>query len=117
MQHHFLTIHQSCISPISHVDLCLPNLFWVLQSGPLFNPDVGSINACTGDYEYTAYNYNIHKWTAILFVVLFALSSAAHLVQAILSRRWYLLGTIFICALTETLGVSPLAVGYSLDTS
>lgn len=74
------------------------------STGPFYNPEVNSINRCTGKVEQTAFNYNVTEWTCILFVVLFGASSALHLIQAIRSRRWYLLGTIFICAITETLG-------------
>ncbi|KAK9896210.1 RTA1-domain-containing protein [Cystobasidium minutum MCA 4210] len=73
---------------------------------PLYNPEVGSINLCTGQVEETAFNYSVTECTCVLFVVLFGISSALHLVQAILSRRWFMLGTIFICAITETLGWS-----------
>lgn len=87
------TLHHIRVADTTHI------------TGPLVNTDVNTPNACTGAIEYSSYNTYIHTWVCILFVVLFGLSSAAHLVQAIMSRRWYLLGTIFICAITETLGV------------
>lgn len=75
-------------------------------TGPFYNAEVGSANVCIGRVKQTVFNYSVTEWTCILFVVLFGLSSILHLIQAILSRRWYLLSSVFICAITETLGVS-----------
>lgn len=44
------------------------------------------------------------QWTGITFVVLFALSAAAHLVQGIRSRYWFMLYTVFLCAVGEVIG-------------
>lgn len=78
----------------------------MVSTGPFYNAEVGSVNLCIGRVKQTVFNYSVTEWTCILFVVLFGLSSVLHLIQAILSRRWYLLSSVFICALTETLGVS-----------
>lgn len=49
---------------------------------------------------------DVTLWTAALFTALFALVAIAHLGQAIHGRRWFMLGTVFVCCLTELLGVS-----------
>lgn len=49
---------------------------------------------------------DVTLWASALFTALFSIVSIAHLIQAILGRKWFMLGTVFICAVTETLGWS-----------
>lgn len=60
---------------------------------------------------------DVTLWTAALFTALFALVAIAHLGQAIHGRRWFMLGTVFICCLTELLGVSSSHIGSGVNTA
>jgi hypothetical protein len=52
------------------------------------------------------YGYTPTTWTCILFVVLYSLTTLAHLAQAILSRLWWVVPTVAICGLSEIIGWS-----------
>lgn len=75
--------------------------------GPL-NEDVGSINSCDGrgEVRYAYYDYNPRLWACALLVTLFTLLTVAHFAQAVIRKRWYLLGTVGLCGVGEVLGVS-----------
>ncbi|KAH9843099.1 RTA1-domain-containing protein [Rhodofomes roseus] len=56
---------------------------------------------------YTAvspYGYTPDAWIGILFIVLFALSTIFHLVQAIRYRLWWLLFTVVLAGIMELIG-------------
>ncbi|THH21776.1 hypothetical protein EUX98_g8284 [Antrodiella citrinella] len=56
--------------------------------------------------EGNLYGYIPTEWICVLFVVLFALSTAVHLGQAIYFRLWFLLPTICLGGLAEVIGWS-----------
>lgn len=72
----------------------------------LNNPIVGSINSCTGQVEWDNFNYTPHLWIGVVYVVVFSLTSIAHLYQGIRSKQWYLLCTAVLCGFGELLGWS-----------
>lgn len=76
------------------------------------NPVVGSVNLCdgTGEVNFAYYDYNPHLWVCGLFVALFAITTLVHFAQAIIRKRWYLLATVFLCGVGETLGASYFVV-------
>ncbi|KAJ9121459.1 hypothetical protein QFC22_002075 [Naganishia vaughanmartiniae] len=70
------------------------------------NYDPGSINYFTGQVEQTAYNYLLNQAACIAFVVVFGLSAALHLGQAIWSRQSWLIWTLTAGAVGECIGWS-----------
>ncbi|TFK66390.1 RTA1-domain-containing protein [Pluteus cervinus] len=55
---------------------------------------------------HTPYGYLVNESIAILFVVLFSVSTLAHTIQAIRSRIWWLLPTIVFTGIMEIVGWS-----------
>lgn len=49
---------------------------------------------------------DVHTWVAATFTALFGLLAGGHLLQAILSRHRYLIPTVVVCGMGETLGWS-----------
>jgi hypothetical protein len=74
------------------------------STGDIRNNVAGSINSCTGEVEYSYYGYNPALWVTILFTTLFGLTLLVHLAQAVRYRLWFLLATVCVCALGETIG-------------
>lgn len=77
-------------------------------------------------HHQSFYGYIPTKWICILFLVLYALSSAAHLGQALWYRTWWMIPTACFCGILEILGwgarvwssYSPgLAVPYEMQIS
>ncbi|GHJ87964.1 hypothetical protein NliqN6_4366 [Naganishia liquefaciens] len=66
----------------------------------------GSPNYFTGEVEQSAYNYLLNQTACIAFVVFFGLSAALHFGQAVWSRQWWLIYTLFFGAVGETIGWS-----------
>ncbi|RDB18398.1 Uncharacterized protein C17G6.02c [Hypsizygus marmoreus] len=58
------------------------------------------------EYDDSPYNYIPSRSVAIIFVVLFGISTVAHTGQAIYSRMWWLFPTICICGIVEVAGWS-----------
>ncbi|KAK7038622.1 RTA1-domain-containing protein [Favolaschia claudopus] len=54
--------------------------------------------------EMTEYGYIPHKYVAIVFIVVFGLSTLLHIAQAIHYRMWWLLPTACLCGLGEVIG-------------
>jgi uncharacterized RDD family membrane protein YckC len=52
----------------------------------------------------TLYGYIPTMWICTLFVVLYGITSAVHLVQAIHYRVWWLIPTAVLCGVSETIG-------------
>lgn len=52
------------------------------------------------------YGYPPTAWICKLFVVLYSLVTVFHLAQAIQSRLWWMIPTVAICGLSETIGWS-----------
>ncbi|KAJ9095947.1 hypothetical protein QFC21_005309 [Naganishia friedmannii] len=70
------------------------------------NYDPGSTNYFTGKVEETAYNYLLNQSACIALVVVFGLSAALHLGQAIWSRQSWLIWTLTAGAVGECIGWS-----------
>ncbi|EAU86411.2 hypothetical protein CC1G_05405 [Coprinopsis cinerea okayama7 len=51
-----------------------------------------------------AYGYIPTLYVCIIFVVLFAISTSAHIVQACMRRQWFIFPTIIFCGVLEVLG-------------
>jgi len=58
------------------------------------------------DALLSAYHYRPTEYVCILFVTLFALSTIAHLGQALRSRRWFLIATLVLGGVGEIVGWS-----------
>ncbi|KAI0042861.1 RTA1-domain-containing protein [Auriscalpium vulgare] len=52
------------------------------------------------------YHYDPTRWVAIIFIVLFSLSTIAHLGQLVRWRMWWLLPTVVLCGVLEIAGWS-----------
>ena len=52
----------------------------------------------------TPYGYTPTRWICTLFVVLYSITSAVHLVQAVYYRLWWLIPTAVLCGVGETIG-------------
>ncbi|KAG8713479.1 hypothetical protein FRC08_013200, partial [Ceratobasidium sp. 394] len=52
------------------------------------------------------FNYVPTLWVCVLFIVLFSLTTIAHVFQAIRLKVWYMLPTLALCGLVEILGWS-----------
>lgn len=76
------------------------------NSGTRLNDVANSPNLCTGELEYDYYGYTPALGACLAFTILFGLSTLAHLVQGIKGRRWFMLFTMTLCGLGETIGVS-----------
>ncbi|KAJ7503824.1 RTA1 like protein-domain-containing protein [Mycena galericulata] len=66
-----------------------------------FFPRSGSMAVADSQYGYLP-----HEYVAIIFVVLFGISTILHLGQAIYYRMWWLLLTAFLCGMGELVGWS-----------
>lgn len=61
--------------------------------------------SCWGLRRLTlVFQTDVNKAVSIVFVSLFGISTLMHLVQAVRSKKWYLLWTIWLCAVGETIG-------------
>ncbi|KAF9035019.1 RTA1-like protein [Hymenopellis radicata] len=56
------------------------------------------------DSDTSFYGYVPDRATAIVFLVLFSISTVAHIGQAVTYRTWWMLGTAVLCGLLEILG-------------
>ncbi|KDQ16601.1 hypothetical protein BOTBODRAFT_30523 [Botryobasidium botryosum FD-172 SS1] len=56
--------------------------------------------------SHVPYNYVPTLWICTTFVILFSLTGALHLIQAVWTKRWWLLPTVVICAIGEIIGWS-----------
>ncbi|TRM60417.1 RTA1 like protein-domain-containing protein [Schizophyllum amplum] len=54
--------------------------------------------------ELSSYGYVPTGWICILFLVLFGITTAAHTVQAVVWRTWWIFPTAFLCGALECLG-------------
>ncbi|KAL7410417.1 RTA1 like protein-domain-containing protein [Mrakia frigida] len=81
----------------------MPELYQVVNT-TLVNPVVGSLNLATGEVEYDSYGYQVNLGSAIFFTVFFALSTLLHTYQAIHYKLWWLLWTLSLGGLGETIG-------------
>ncbi|KAK7690653.1 hypothetical protein QCA50_005752 [Cerrena zonata] len=70
----------------------------------IFGPDV--ISPTGQILQAPSYGYLLDKTACIIFVVLFSLTTALHLGQALYFRLWWLLPTVVLCGLGEILGWS-----------
>ncbi|KAF8172545.1 RTA1 like protein-domain-containing protein [Mycena galopus ATCC 62051] len=59
--------------------------------------------AATGTL-HSAYHYTPTRWICITFLSLFGISTATHIVQAIVYRAWYMLPTAALCGTLEIIG-------------
>ncbi|KAI0047690.1 RTA1-like protein [Auriscalpium vulgare] len=50
------------------------------------------------------YHYDPTRWVAVLFLILFSLTTIVHLGQAIWWRMWWLLPTVVLCGALEIMG-------------
>ncbi|EPQ52032.1 RTA1-domain-containing protein [Gloeophyllum trabeum ATCC 11539] len=57
-------------------------------------------------WELSPYHYIPTQWVCILFLVLFGISGALHLAEAVLFRLWFLLPTAVLAACGELIGWS-----------
>lgn len=129
----------------------------IIFLGDFRNRKVGSENACLDEILYLPYDYgksfqyldlrrslntwcptDITAWTVHILVALYALATFVHIVQAIVSKRWFLLGkaaamptpvstrpfihlhligTFALCGLCETLGVSNVVMTLHCEMS
>ncbi|KAJ7575506.1 RTA1-domain-containing protein [Mycena floridula] len=58
------------------------------------------------DPQDSSYNYVPTRWVAILFVVLYGISTFVHVCQGIRFRMWWIFPTIVLAGLTECIGWS-----------
>lgn len=61
-------------------------------------------NSTSSPEQESSYGYTPTKWICYLFVVLFSISTLAHLVQAFWFKRWFLLATAVLCGVGEIAG-------------
>ncbi|KAL1743535.1 RTA1 like protein-domain-containing protein [Schizophyllum fasciatum] len=54
--------------------------------------------------ELSSYGYVPTEWICILFIVLFGITTAAHTVQTVVYRQWWLFPTAVLCGALECLG-------------
>ncbi|CAE6423948.1 unnamed protein product [Rhizoctonia solani] len=69
---------------------------------PSINPIIAATNPEQGDGN--PFNYVPTGWVCILFIVLFSLTTAAHILQAFWLKVWYMFPTLAICGLVEVVG-------------
>lgn len=50
------------------------------------------------------YGYQPTAWICAIFVALYSLITIAHLGQAIWTKKWYLLGSVVLCGISELIG-------------
>ncbi|CAE6428351.1 unnamed protein product [Rhizoctonia solani] len=50
------------------------------------------------------FNYVPTSWVCILFIILFSLTTVVHVLQAFWLKVWYMLPTLALCGLVETIG-------------
>jgi hypothetical protein len=71
---------------------------------------MSSANAGAGPaltiFDLSPYHYIPTEYVAIIFVVLFGLSTSIHLFQTVRYRMWWLLPTVCLCGFLEVLGWS-----------
>ncbi|KAF4617304.1 hypothetical protein D9613_006279 [Agrocybe pediades] len=58
------------------------------------------------NFSSSPYNYIPTKWIAIMFIVLFGVTSLLHAAQASYYRMWWLFPTICLCGILEIIGWS-----------
>ncbi|KAF9564179.1 RTA1-like protein [Agrocybe pediades] len=58
------------------------------------------------NFSSSLYNYIPTKWIAIMFIVLFGVTSLLHAAQASYYRMWWLFPTICLCGILEIIGWS-----------
>ncbi|KAJ6536390.1 RTA1 like protein-domain-containing protein [Mycena capillaripes] len=58
----------------------------------------------TRELKHSPYHYTPTRWICITFVSLFGISTAMHIVQAIIYRAWYMLPTAALCGALEIFG-------------
>ncbi|KAI0368536.1 RTA1-domain-containing protein [Pilatotrama ljubarskyi] len=66
----------------------------------------GVLAARAAEHHRSPYGYVPTEWICIMFIALFAVSSAIHLGQTVWSRLWWLLGTTVLAGLIEIIGWS-----------
>ncbi|KAF8595570.1 RTA1-domain-containing protein [Ceratobasidium sp. AG-I] len=54
--------------------------------------------------EELPFNYIPTGWVGIIFLVLFGITTATHLLEAIFFRSWYMIPTLVLCGFCEVLG-------------
>ncbi|OBZ77307.1 Sphingoid long-chain base transporter RSB1 [Grifola frondosa] len=69
-------------------------------------PSNATVLASIKDEMDSPYNYVPTEWICILFIVLFGLSTAIHVVQSFCSRLWWLFGTAVLAGIAEVIGWS-----------
>ena len=82
-------------------------LFLVLPEPPVVhnhNVRRDSPDGSTTEHGHSPYGYTPTMWTCILFVVLYGITSAAHLAQAVRYRLWWLIPTAVLCGVGEVIG-------------
>lgn len=56
------------------------------------------------EYDHTPYGYTPTRGICILFVVLYGITSAVHLAQAVRYRLWWLIPSAVLCGVGEVIG-------------
>ncbi|CAE6473367.1 unnamed protein product [Rhizoctonia solani] len=69
---------------------------------PSVNPIIAAASPEQGDGN--PFNYVPTGWICILFIILFSLTTMAHILQAVWLKVWYMLPTLALCGLVEILG-------------
>ncbi|KAH7341477.1 RTA1-domain-containing protein [Rhizoctonia solani] len=54
--------------------------------------------------DESPFNYVPTSWVCILFIILFSLTTVAHVLQAFRLKVWYMLPTLALCGLVEIIG-------------
>ncbi|KAF7303978.1 RTA1-like protein [Mycena indigotica] len=86
---------------------CLAPLFFFSSQHEILNSDSMSNSTIHSDHPISSpYGYVPSRGVAVIFLILFGLSTAAHLGQAIMYRMWWLFPTAFLCGLGELTGWS-----------
>ncbi|KAG8731900.1 hypothetical protein FRC10_001364 [Ceratobasidium sp. 414] len=76
------------------------------------SPSLGTIlaaaNATAGQLDPNAvdlpFNYVPTGWIGIIFLVFFGVTTAAHLLEAVLFRTWFMIPTLVLCGIGELVG-------------
>ncbi|KAG8717877.1 hypothetical protein FRC08_006472 [Ceratobasidium sp. 394] len=73
-----------------------------MSLGTLF----AAVNGTAGQYdpEDLPFNYIPTGWVGITFLVLFGVTTAAHLLEAVFLRTWFMIPTLVLCGIGELIG-------------
>ncbi|KAF8601730.1 RTA1-domain-containing protein [Ceratobasidium sp. AG-I] len=77
----------------------------------------GTATAQPDPSEDLPFNYIPTGWVGITFIALFGITTAAHLLEAVLFRVWYMIPTLVLCGFCELLGWAGRYWGHVICTT